>query len=76
MVLNDNIVKLRELTDKICKGEVMDDSSYIEIIKQIKQIVDEEENNLSLIHGNAKKIKCYEDMCSKIKIILNKFKLT
>lgn len=76
MVSNDNIIKLRELTDKICKGEVNDDELFKQIIDEIKAVLDAEEDNLATIKSNTKKVKCYEDMCSKIKIILNKFKLS
>lgn len=76
MVSNENIMKLRELTDKICKSEVNDDNLFVKIIKEIKTVVDEEERNLSSIQSNVKKVKCYENMCSKIKIILEKFKLS
>lgn len=76
MVSNENITKLRELTDKICKGEVSDDNLFVEIIKEIKAVIDEQEKDLLSMQSNVKKIKCYENMCSKIKIILEKFKLS
>ena len=76
MVSNENITKLRELTDKICKGEVSDDNLFVDIIKEIKAVIDEQEKDLPSMQSNVKKIKCYENMCSKIKIILEKFKLS
>lgn len=72
---NENIIKLKELSDRICKYEMNEEAHekfYVDIINEIKNIVDEESNN---VKSDVDKLNSYERMCYKIKIILNKLKL-
>jgi len=65
-VTSENILKLRELTNKICKYH---DGDYEKVLRNVKSVVEEcEEEALQLTSQN--KIKCYEKMCLKINNIL------
>lgn len=71
---NDNIIKLRALSDKLCKhdfDENLNEKNYKIIIDEIKNIIDG--NDISNL--NEAKNKTYETTCNKIKIILKKFKI-
>ena len=66
-VPNENILKLRELTDKLC---TMPDET-VGTMREIKSIIKENEEILKVTKSDRKKIKCYEVLFDKIKSILN-----
>ena len=72
-VPNENIIRLRELTDRF-NSDSENEKNYAESIKQIKKIFEEEDFNLKSEKTKEKKLKCYERMSSSIKIILQNFK--
>jgi len=69
---SENILKLRELTDKIDKETKSDD--YKSIVKQLKNIVDEGKNEIESTTSEKTKIKCYESMCTTITNLLTSVK--
>ena len=71
-VPSENILKLRELTEKICK--VSPSSDYENVLKSVKSVVEEGEEEASRLTSTQTKIKCYEKMCTKINNILNNIK--
>jgi hypothetical protein len=66
-VPNENILKLRELTDKLC---TMPDETF-GTMREIKSVIKENEEILKVTKSDRKKIKCYEVLFDKIKSILN-----
>jgi hypothetical protein len=66
-VPNENILKLRELTDKLC---TMPDETFGTML-EIKSVIKENEEILKVTKSDRKKIKCYEVLFDKIKSILN-----
>jgi|688.fasta_scaffold988297_2 hypothetical protein len=66
-VPNENILKLRELTDKLC---TMPDET-VGTMREIKSVIKENEEILKVTKSDRKKIKCYEVLFDKIKSILN-----
>jgi hypothetical protein len=71
-VPSENILKLRELTDKINKGETKDE--YKVIVKQLKSIVEDGKTEIEKSSSPQSKIKCYENMCSTIAALLTSVK--
>ena len=71
-VTSENILKLRELTEKICK--VSPDSEYETVLKSVKTVIEEGEEEPSRLTTSQTKIKCYEKMCTRINNILNSIK--
>lgn len=74
--VNENILKLRELADKMCQFDLEDkaEEDYKQILKEIKKIFDSEIP--SQARNKDMKLQSYERIYSKIEIMLNKFKLT
>lgn len=72
-VPSDNILKLRELTDKICNRETNDE--YKEIVLKLKEIVDEGKDEIANSKTIKTRVKCYETMCITITKILNDIKI-
>jgi len=75
-VLNDNLIKLKELSDKICENEKKGftlDSESIVAVEEIKKTIDLEVDNINTQPNKEEKLKCYEKMFQKVKIILNNF---
>lgn len=68
-VANENILKLRELADKICKTSPITDES--KLLKDLKNVLEEGKEEVSLSETPNSKLKCYEEMCVKINNILN-----
>lgn len=66
-----NIGKIKELAEKL-NQEFEQDRTNNDLIKEIKHIVEIETNNMN----SDNKLECYEKMCQKIKIILNKYKFS
>lgn len=77
-VINDNLKKLKELSDKLCDydtKDIMEPEDLKNTLLRIKQVVESEEENLKSVDKD-KRLKGYERMCFKLNIILNKLKLT
>lgn len=70
---NENILRLRELTDKMCS--LTHENDYIEVIRKLKEIVDDGKEKISVSSSAQSKVKCYESMCSTIITILNKIQV-
>lgn len=67
-VPNENILKLRELSEEMCS------SNSQNYMLKIKEIIDESQNEIEKKLSVKAKVKCYEAMCSKITILLNSIK--
>lgn len=67
-VPNENILKLRELSDKLCETS---NDEYKIIVKKLKNIVDSGKNEIEKSTSSQTKIKCYESMCATITNLLN-----
>jgi hypothetical protein len=69
----DNMTKLKLLVDKMSRNE------YSELrqdsLIMIKKIIDTDNSRLTCLRTKNAKIKAYENMYSKIKIILEKIKI-
>ena len=76
-VVNENMVKLKELTDRICAEEATDinETDYKIAVEEINNVFTSEIHNIEDSQNKEKKLKCYENICSNIQIILNKFKI-
>jgi hypothetical protein len=68
-VPNENILKLRELTNKMNKED-----DYKVIVKKLKLIVDNGKVDIDKSDCSESKIKCYESMCSTITNLLTNIK--
>lgn len=71
IVPNENIKKLRELTDKMVKDKSDD---YESIVRQLKKIIDEGKYEIEKTKSDKTKIKCYESMCITITNLLTNVK--
>lgn len=72
MVTSENILKLRELTEKIGKSNPINNDSLV--IEDLKNVLEEVKEQVSHSNSPNSKLKCYEKMCEKItNIINNKF---
>jgi len=70
-VPSENILRLRELTERLTTTK---EDDYKVIVKQLKDIVDEGKSILEESDCTESKIKCYETMCSRITILLTNVK--
>lgn len=70
---SENILKLRELTEKMC--EMPHEKQYEEVIKKVKTAIEEGREEVKVLPNTQSKIKCYEKMCGAIITILNTIKL-
>ncbi len=68
-VPSENILKLIELTDKLC----IDDDR--EIIVKMKEIIKNGKNEVLKARTTKNKIKCYETMCVSITNVLNNIQI-
>jgi hypothetical protein len=68
-VPSENILKLRELTEKMCTSISND-----KIIDLVQDIIDEGVEEVVNSKTDKTKIKCYETMCYKITNILTSIK--
>ena len=66
-VTNDNLERLRELSDELCKTPA---NEYKSIVRKLKGIVDSGKKEINSSASPQTKIKCYESMCEKITILL------
>ena len=71
-VPSENLLKLRELTEKISNLETSE--VYEEVIEEIKMTVSQSNVEVSNSNTPQSKVKCYEKMCSNITNILKKVK--
>jgi hypothetical protein len=71
-VPNENILKLRELTNKICNSK--SDYDYKSIVDELKQVISEGKVVIEKSECNETKIGCYESMCVAVMNIINKVK--
>jgi hypothetical protein len=67
-VVSENILKLRELTNKICSTHEID---YFDIVNEIKELVSTAALTMSLEKNKDKKLRYYELMVSKIDTMVN-----
>lgn len=68
-VPSENILKLRELTEKMCTAVPNDKILYL-----VQDIIDEGVKEVVKSKTDKTKIKCYETMCYKITNILTSIK--
>ncbi len=73
VVTNDNILKLRELADKLC-GDQNPKTPHKQVLDEIRFVLESESENLAKERSRDWKLKCYENMSNRIKIILDKLK--
>ena len=69
---SENMVRLKELTEKICNNGVTD---YENVLRKLKKIVSDGKMKISESSTPQDKIKCYETMCSIITNELTNVKL-
>lgn len=72
-VPNENILKLRELTDKICKTNP-NENDYKIVVDELKKVIKEGKTEIDRSLTEEKKINCYENMCVTVMNIINKVK--
>jgi hypothetical protein len=75
---NENLIKLKELSDKICETELSsgEDNSYKEVVDEITKLVENSDDEIQVHKTKDHKLKCYEGMCLELKKILTKIKTT
>jgi len=66
--VSDNILKLRELTNKICDSHEID---YFDIVNEIKELVSTTKKVMGFENNKDKKIRYYEEFVSKVDTIVN-----
>ncbi len=71
-VPSENILKLIELTDKLC---VHDEIDYSLIIVKMKEIIECGKNDVLKSRTTKGKIKCYEATCLAITNVLNNIQI-
>jgi hypothetical protein len=74
---NTNLVKLKELSDKLCLNsfeEKTDDDNNKIIASEINKIIDLEASEIDNQKDINKKVKCYEKMFHDLKIMVSQFK--
>ena len=72
-VPNENILKLRELTDRICKTSP-EENDYKTVVNELKRVIKEGKNEIDRSLTEEKKINCYETMCIAVMNIINTVK--
>ena len=72
-VPSENILRLRKLTKEICSSENQDE--YKDIVLQLKEILEEGNEELGNTKTMKKRVKCYESMyLTFTKLLDNAFK--
>lgn len=66
-VTNENLKRLRELSDELCASP---NNDYKVVVKKLKTIIDEGKKEIETSKTSQTKIKCYETMCASITTIL------
>jgi predicted RNA-binding protein len=69
---SENIIRLRELSEKLYAVDIQDD--YKEMMTEIKNIVETSKEEISVNSTPKAKVKCYEKMCTTITNLLLKIK--
>ena len=75
---SENLIKLKELSDKLCEPSfqtVESDDNYKKVFGEISNVIENSEDLVDDVTTTDEKIKCYESMCSKLKGIVNKINL-
>lgn len=75
---SENLIKLKELSDKLCESSfqtVESDDNYKKVFGEISNVIENSEDLVDDVTTTDEKIKCYESMCSKLKGIVNKINL-
>ena len=70
---NDNLTELKVLVEKMGRNRYYDEG-YELAISDIAKVINEADLNIKNQKNRYTKLKCYENVCSKIRIILNKIK--
>lgn len=70
---SENILKLRELTEKMC--DMSHEKDYEDVIKKVKKTIDEGTEEVNVSPNAQTKVKCYEKMCNTIITLLSTIKL-
>jgi hypothetical protein len=73
-IKNENLIKLRELSDKIC-GAQASKTNYKGAVDEMVDVIEHSEDMIEDEENTDNKIKCYESMFHKLKLILNNFKI-
>lgn len=68
---NENLLKLRELSEELSNKKSDDTTDYSVIVKKLKTIVDSGKKEIEGSKTPQSKIKCYESMCTTITTLLN-----
>lgn len=74
-VANENLVKLKELSDKLSVYETdrsINENVYKVIVNEIKEVIENEYNDYD---SDERIVIAQKRICEKIKFILNKFKI-
>lgn len=67
--MNENLLKLRELSDKICgKYETID---YEMVVNELKSLLEVTNQELAKLSTPSQKLKYYNRMCEEFNIIIN-----
>jgi hypothetical protein len=70
-VPSENILQLRELSNKICANNQYDEQ-YRAVINEMKKMVEESKHQIDVTTTPREKVKCYEKMCVAITNLLKK----
>ena len=76
---NENLNKLKELSEKICANELEDkkkESSSSILVEEIKKTIDLDTVIINEQKTNDDKLNCYEKMFQHLKIMLGNFKIS
>jgi hypothetical protein len=65
--MSENILKLRQLTEKLCSNS---ENEYESVLRRLKKVVSEGKTEIGNSETPQSKIKCYEQMCTTITNIL------
>lgn len=75
---NENIQKLRKLSDMMCSGlfDTKPDSIYKDLVDEIKGVITQESEFLKSEKSRYKRMKCYENIYNRLEHILNRLKVS
>lgn len=69
MTKNENLIRLKELTEKISKQNPNDE--YKNILIELKKIMNEGQEKIQELNDSDNKLACYKNICSTINNFLN-----
>lgn len=69
MTKNENLIRLKELTEKISKQNPNDE--YKNILIELKKIMNEGQEKIQELNDSENKLTCYKNICSTINNFLN-----